>query len=370
MINVITDYSFNASAKEITINIPGFISQRERVAKIVNLTTDVVIYDVAYNFASGFSTNNDIVCTTNKITFQGNNNNMQNTDKLHILYYFENVEINNLPANYPLPTTQQNILEKIRDSKEIFFEIQSSGQFQGKTAYVFHILGRRIAWVNTTAQHDLCEFLTSSAGQEIYTDVTIADALQIVSTSAQDTDNTGTGTWKVLITYLNNLGAISTHIANMNGTTPVSLSIQATAILWIEAVGGGSAETSQGTIVVRKASPLTIYEQITAGGNKSLSGRFKVPAGYTAYMCGWDVFGLSQNMDVKIRATVNTKDRTISNRYLFQDNMWVASNQNANEDLPFLKFPENCKIKLSAITAGTGGSPRCDASFTLILIQN
>lgn len=87
MKNLITSYSFNANAKEITISIVDFIAEVERVCKIVNLTNNFVIYDVNNNFGGVFPLN-DVTCNTNKIVFQSDNSGMQNTDKILIEYDF------------------------------------------------------------------------------------------------------------------------------------------------------------------------------------------------------------------------------------------------------------------------------------------
>lgn len=281
------------------------------------------------------------------------------------------VSVTNLPAAYALPTTQETILSKIRDKRELLHEIQSTGAIEGKTAYVWHILGRRNAFVDATTMHDVCEFLTATAGQQTFVPVTTADQLEIVSTSANDSI-AGTGTRTVDVTYLNASENIQTTTVTLNGTTAVPLTgINASAILWMEAATGGVLEVSQGTINLRKVgAPTTIYEQIVAGGNKSMSARVKVPAGYTAYMITFDGFAINQSMDIRIRATVKTLTRALSTRYTFQDNMFLATNGNSTRQMPFLKFPPGASIKISAQAGATGGTPRCDASFTLILIQN
>jgi hypothetical protein len=281
------------------------------------------------------------------------------------------VGVSNLPTSYPLPNNQEAILAKIRDKRELMHEIQSTGLIEGKTAFLFQILGRRSNWADAATMHDLCEFLTTTAGQQTFIPVTTADQLDIVSTSANDT-SAGTGTRTVEVTYLDASGNIQITTVTLNGTTAVPLTgIAATAILWMEAVTGGALEVSQGTISLRKVgAPTTIYEQIVAGGNKSMSGRFRVPTGYTAYLVAWDGFAINQTMDIRLRATVKTLDRTVSTRYVFQDNMFLATSSNSTRPMPFLKYPAGATIKISAQAGATGGTPRCDASFTVIIIQN
>lgn len=251
------------------------------------------------------------------------------------------------------------------------YNIQASNFLNGKRAYIYDILGNRTAFIDTTNLHDICEFLTTTAGQQRFTPVTTADVLELVSTSANDT-LLGTGTRKVRITYLDSIGTmIESPDISLNGTTPVATGITATAIQWMEVTDGGSLEVSAGTITLRKTgTPTTVYEQISTNGNKSLSARFTIPTGYTGYLIRWEAAAIGQSMDTRLRATVKSFTRELNSRYLFQERIFLASGQNFDSDLHYLKYPAGSTIKISAIPGATGGTPRCDASFTILIVEN
>lgn len=249
------------------------------------------------------------------------------------------------------------------------YAVQSSNLINGKEAYLFTVLGNRTSFANSTGFHDLCEFLSSDL---VYAQVTTSTNLEIVSTSANDT-SAGTGTRSVKVVYLNNSGILTESPAiNLNGTTPVSAGFTASAILWMESASGGSSQTSAGNITLRNvATPTIIYEQITAGGNKSLSGRFTVPSDCTAYLVDYDLAAINQTMDIRLRATVDSLTR-INNvdRFLFQTRKFLASGQNIAQDGRYLRYGAGSQIKVSAIPGATTGNPRCDANFSLLVIKN
>lgn len=171
--------------------------------------------------------------------------------------------------------------------------------------------------------------------------------------------------------YLDGSGTLVESAAiNLNGTTPVAAGFTATGIEWMEATDGGSSEISAGNIVLRVVSGAVEIEQITAGGNKSLSGRAYVPTGFSGYIPFWSASAINNDQDVRLRAKVHTLDRTANTRYLFLDVMYVPNNTSNNANLPWIKFPAGANIKVSTISAGTGATIRCDVSFVLVLVAD
>jgi hypothetical protein len=265
---------------------------------------------------------------------------------------FEEKRLNDLVLN----TSSDNSLIK---------SIQFNQSYEGRAAYVWTILGNRTTFVNTTDIHDICEFLTSSITN---IQPTTADALEVVSTSANDSPS-GIGTRQIQIIYLDAEGILtqSSPIA-LNGTTPVPLNFISTSILWIEAIEGGTNQVSSGTITLRKVGTATIYEQITIGGNKSLSARMTIPKNFTGYLVSWAAEAIQQNSDVRLRATVKSLDRSLNSRYLFQDRIYLAATATLSKDLHLLRCPELSRIKVSVIPSNVNA--RVDASFSIILIEN
>ena len=126
-------------------------------------------------------------------------------------------------------------------------------------------------------------------------ELTGVENLEVVSSSANDDASpAGTGASSIRIGYIdtsNNL-VVSPDIS-MNGTTPVALAFKAKFILWMEIIdrrnerGGG-----RGTSYFGSWAPGATQEQITAGGNRSLSCRFMVPTGYKGYLVDWGCWAL------------------------------------------------------------------------------
>lgn len=246
-------------------------------------------------------------------------------------------------------------------------EIELTGTYRGRQSYLWRILGNRTQFTNTTDFQDICEFL--DANTNTFTPVTSIDVLEVVSSNVNDSSG-GTGTRKVKITYLDIDGfLVESPEISLNGIVPVPVNFFASAILWMEATDGGSGEVSSGNISLRRVVIGTIFERIALGGNKSLSGRIRIPKGFTGYLLNWNASAVSQGFDVRLRATVTTLGRTLSTRFLFQDRIYLAAGDSGDENLDLMKFPEMSRIKVSGIPTNTI-NPRCDVGFSIILIAN
>ena len=220
---------------------------------------------------------------------------------------------------------------------------------------------------NTTEYHDCCEFLTTGTS---FTPVTVNDILQVVSSSANDAA-LGTGTRTVGITYLDESGILSQEIVTLNGTTPVSVNIQASAIISMYALSGGSSPVSAGTINLRNTNtPSIIYEQISIGGNQSQSGRFTCPAGYFARLkcCTISVQGAA--IEMKIRTTRNQFDGSFSGgRYLFKAGAKLAAGSSIDINLNNIRLDAGQTVKISGIADGAAATTRIHGSLQLDLIK-
>lgn len=283
------------------------------------------------------------------------------TQRLYELWRLLANEINNGLNMYQLPET----------------EIQITGSLKGQPARIYNIMGRRTQWVNTTDMHDACSFLTNAAGQQLFVELTGTEDLEIVSSSANDT-SAGTGARTVHVTYIDSDGIQQEYQGiTMNGTTPVSLSsgggttgplAGALAIQWMEVATAGSGGLAVGNINLRSTSG-TIYEQIVARGNRSLSCRYKVPANKDAYILSWGGGAINGDMDFRIRATVDMTTGDLSQVYLFEDVGYTPSNLRFTNEMRWLKVPSGGKIKVSAIPSSTGATVRCDISFFIACIE-
>ena len=252
---------------------------------------------------------------------------------------------------------------------ETLTEIVSiTGKLYDKTAFALNIAGRRAGFTSTSAFNDVVEFGTGVADIPVLS----ASTLDIISSSADDAA-AGTGVRTVKATYLDSSNNLTVSSAiNLNGTTLVtSVLTGVNAILWLETETAGSSGRAAGNIRLRINGGTVECEQITAGSNKSLSARFAVPAGYTAYIPNFRVHALNNDQNARMQATVNTLDRSLSSVYKVVSSADVPTNTNSGKLLlPFLRFPELSRIKFSTIAGGVGIAVRCDVSFVVILVQN
>lgn len=247
------------------------------------------------------------------------------------------------------------------------FLASSSGLVSGKAAAVYHVISRRAGFNSTSVLQDVAEFL--GAATDAMPELTGAESLEVVSSSASDA-SAGLGVRTLQVGYITTGYALATANITMNGVTPVATGFAARQILWMEALTVGATTVAVGNIILRVVAGAT-HEQITAGGNRSLSSHFMVPDGYSAYIADWHATSIGgATQDVRLRATVRTAGRVLNDAYVFQDNVFVSAGAFADGPLPWLRYPARTKIKVSTITSGTAASNRVDADFSVLLIAD
>jgi hypothetical protein len=250
--------------------------------------------------------------------------------------------------------------------------IALTGQWNGKTAYNVCIMGRKSSnFANTTELHDIAEVtLQSSLNEYIYLPPAPVTP-EIVSSSANDA-SAGTGVRTVRVWYLDTDWNFQNTTLTLNGTTPVSMSVQVNRILLMHSLTVGSDGVAAGNIILRVPTTLEQLEQISIGGNKSLSGRFTVPLGHTAFITRMTIAnGTAANRyDVRLRGDVDPYFRQkIDGIFLFQDLISVGAGATHEVDIPYLKFPEKSDIKVSTLSSSTNNN-LITVSWDMILIQN
>lgn len=247
------------------------------------------------------------------------------------------------------------------------FEIQQTGKYNGKTAYAFNILGRRAGFTSTSVFNDVKEYDNGVADI-----VTLSNStLDIISSNANDT-SAGTGVRTVKVVYINNSNQlVESSAITLNGTTLVtSVLTGVNFVLWMETATAGSGNVAAGNIRLRINGGTKEVEQISAGGNKSMTGAFMVPGGYKGYITSLQGTAIGTNQDLRLRGTVNSLDRSVSTVYHYMDNLFLTNGQNATSNYHYLKLPALCKVKCSTISGATPVANRCDVSFLIILIQD
>lgn len=260
------------------------------------------------------------------------------------------------------------IMSYIDRTLEPYIEIARTGKYNGKTAHAFNILGRRSGFTSTSVFNDVKEYDNAVANIATLSNST----LDIISSSASDTNTAGTGVRQVKVVYIDNSNNLVESAAiNLNGTTLVtSVLTGVNFVLWMEAVTVGSGGVAAGNIRLRKNGGTVEVEQISLGGDKSMSGCAMIPTGYTGYITSIQGTAISTTQDIRLRATVNTLDRSLSTVFHYVDNLYLASSQTDRSEFHSLKLPALCKIKVSTISGATPAANRADVSFNLILIAD
>lgn len=257
------------------------------------------------------------------------------------------------------------------DFRDLIATVSMTGNWKGKNAYIVEVLGKRSAFANTTDLFDTVEFLTS--GQTSYIKPTTADSFQISSTNAGDTA-AGAGVQSVKINFLDASGNTQTTTVTLNGTTPVSvtaMNTNCTFVQFMHTATVGSNGAALGDIILENATPTTIYEQITAGGNQSLSARYMIPTGYTGYILNWTCGAIRQAQDARLRSNTDKTDRTvIVPGFLFLNTIYLGADNNFVSTKPFISIPAGAEVKVSSIAQATSGSPRFDSTFAMLLLAN
>jgi len=259
----------------------------------------------------------------------------------------------------------------IQDNRTIIEEIQMTGQYKGKTAYVFNLMGRRAGFTSTSAYNDIREFNASGGGATAVNTELSNNTLDIVSSSASD-GGAGIGALTVKVVYINNAGALlQSGVITLNGTTPVaSVLTNVNAVLWMEVFTAGSNLTAVGNIILRISGGGATTEQISAGGNKSLSAKALIPTGYTGYISNFFASSQGAEQVVRIRAAKDSLTNVVGTVYNFVDTLSISSGNVGIKEVPMIKLLQNTRIKVSTISSALAAGNKVEVSFVLILIAN
>ena len=213
----------------------------------------------------------------------------------------------------------------------------TTGKYLSRACSVFNIIGRRAGFTSTSVLNDVKEFANSTAAIPVITSNNLVESAAIT----------------------------------LNGTAAVAAGFTANEILWMETTAVGSEAVAVGNIRLRVVTGSIEIEQISIGGNKSLSARFRVPTGYTGYLINWDGAAVNNDQDLRLRAEVASLNRALTaGIYHFQSGAYIPSNNAHFTILPYLKVPALCRIKVSTFSAGVAGTVRAETSFTIVIIAD
>jgi len=282
-----------------------------------------------------------------------------------VLAELEDININVQDAVSNTSTINTSILDK----KSLVEEIVMTGQYRGKTARLFHIMGRRINFTSTTIYNDIGEGI-GAASIALFPSLNTSEALELISTSAQDDSSpAGTGIQTVTINYINASNNIASINVELNGTTAVPAGFVANQILSMTTKAVGSLGVAVGNITIRKVTGAVVLSRITAGTTVSLDGIFMIPANYTGYLLDTESSCLGNEQDIRLRATMSSFSGEAVAHYQEIDNNYLGVGQTVTNEF-FLKLPPLTKIKMSTFSTSTAGTTRVEVGFTVIIIAN
>jgi hypothetical protein len=170
--------------------------------------------------------------------------------------------------------------------------LDADSQLTRPTNYHYEVaLGRRgntTTWnkwgynldVDLAAQETLCSF------GGLLTILTTASTLDIVSTSTDDVNTTGTGAWSVVVYGIDANRISQIEVIALNGTTPVTtansyLGVNRIAIYAVDTTGTGK---NIGTITGTATTGGSTQAQIPIGDGSTQQAFFFVQAGHTALL--------------------------------------------------------------------------------------
>lgn len=261
----------------------------------------------------------------------------------------------------PLP------IGKLDPARDLLQTVQLSGIYASKSAFTFNVMGRRAGFTSISILNDVVEFANGVANIPVLTGL---ETLEVVSSNVND-NSIGTGVRAVKVTYINTSNNLVESLAiPLNGVTPVAAGFTAIEPLWMESSTVGSGGVAAGNIRLRTVVGSVECEQVTAGDNKSMSGRFMIPTGYTGYLSSWNAHATNNDQDLRLRATVNSFDRSLSTVYHIVDKQLLALNTNSLALLPFIRLAPLSRVKVSTFAGATGAAVKADVSFVITIIQN
>lgn len=244
---------------------------------------------------------------------------------------------------------------------------------------LYTIAGYRRQWNSSSVRNDVVAYL--AGGQAEMNTPDTATTYYAVSSSAQDL-TAGTGVDRVRIVYLDANGSQQVMTSNLNGTTGVSIGSGISFIQWIESYHSTTANRSAaGDVSISSAnSPAGVteantMERIRAGGNRSQSARYKVPANKRARIVDYHATavktgGGSTQYDIEFRATLFNDDNSLSNAYHFIRGAYVQDGGILSDDVHYKEAPEGAVLKITIIPTNTADGNIIKCAFDIEVIDN
>lgn len=150
-------------------------------------------------------------------------------------------------------------------------------------------------------------------GSNAYPWQTVADQLEVLSSSANDT-SAGTGARTVELEGLDSSWNLLTETVIMNGTTAVTTTASFLRIFRARVVTAGTSLRNEGDITIRDQDTSTTRALITNGPTssfgQSLMAVYTIPAGKTGYVIN---INFSSAKDLEQEYRLMARDNTVAN---------------------------------------------------------
>lgn len=158
----------------------------------------------------------------------------------------------------------------------------------------------------------------SELGVDVVPTPDITGEVMYVSSSSNNDTILGSGTRAVTVEYIEPVTEILTQVeVELNGTTQVQVPVPIAFVSDFYASKSATLDTvNAGDIIIENFAG-TVFNIITAGGNKSLTLFRYIPKGKNLYLTGLDVSGNSKEVSVRLRATISD-NLTRTEGYIFR----------------------------------------------------
>ncbi len=215
------------------------------------------------------------------------------------------------------------------------------------------------------AGEDCCrwEDFAPDGPARLSTPATAGEQMTVISEDNADNGATATGVLTVRIHYLDASGNEQTEDVTMNGTTGANTT--ATNIRFVNdmySLTVGSNGVAEGNIAIYKQGdtiPNSLYNMISAGGNKSLVPHRMVPLAKSLYLQGWHTeISSNDRCAVKIRST-DMNGVLIAGVFCFKDVVYVSKGTSGPLELHGTKVPALSIVKVSHWDDQAGSEGSC-----------
>jgi hypothetical protein len=199
---------------------------------------------------------------------------------------------------------------------------------------------------------------------------TTSENFEVLSSSIQDVNTSGSGAWSVRLYYLDTNYEAQTVDVNLNGQTGVDSGVAGRRCYRVKVLTSASSNTAfnAGVITVRHiTTTANIFSAMLAGRNQSGVGAYTIPAGFTGYIKDYG-FEMAKTASASASVALYIKDFGASPRIVHPNTITEASPVK-NAFYGYLPVPEKSDIALYVLTISTSNIA-FTGDFTVRLVKN